>query len=91
MASRADGADAAELEERQRDRMDAVAGSSAERTTAEEREGERENMQGGSAGSFDYFTHPQSKELDTFFCYHPNTVGQTEDVSLGWIQGQNNK
>ena len=37
-------ADAAELEERQRDRMDAVAGSSAERTTAEEREGERERI-----------------------------------------------
>ena len=65
-------ADAAELEERERDRMDAVAGSSAERTTAEEREGERDKMQayevnaGGSAGSFDYFTRPQSKELDTF-------------------------
>ena len=36
-------ADAAELEERERDRMDAVAGSSAERTTAEEREGEQED------------------------------------------------
>ena len=65
-------ADAAELEERERDRMDAVAGSSAERTTADEREGERDKMQafevnaGGSADSFDYFTRPQSKELDTF-------------------------
>ncbi|MGH0142894.1 UNVERIFIED_CONTAM: hypothetical protein FKN15_077282 [Acipenser sinensis] len=37
-------ADAAELEERERERMDAVAASSAERTTAEER-GERDKMQ----------------------------------------------
>ncbi|KAK6493978.1 hypothetical protein HHUSO_G404 [Huso huso] len=36
------------------------------------KEGERDKMQayevnaGGSAGSFDYFTRPPSKELDTF-------------------------
>ncbi|KAK6479093.1 hypothetical protein HHUSO_G19748 [Huso huso] len=44
VAGSSTAADAAELEEQERDRMDAVAGSSAERTTAEER-GERDKMQ----------------------------------------------